>query len=487
MEQSNAGSPVDLRRQCGTLVYTKAGLFTLFAYLLWGDFCFSAMEAVWPTIMPLMLKAQGTPNVLLSLVITTIPSAMNFVMNPIIGTMSDRHRGRGGRRIPFLLVATPFVTLFLILLGFSRQLGTLLHDLMAGAFPNLSAAGVSIGLLCILIVCFRFFELIVNTIFWYLFNDVVPSAFIGRFLGLFRVVGSLVGALFNFFLLRYADSHASMIFFGVAVLYGTGFMLMCLKVKEGKYPPPNPISTEKPSVSVYVRTFFKECFSHKVFRLVFAYSAAIGMSGAINTFTLFMAFSIGLTLDDIGKITGVALIVGMFLMYPMGSLVDRFHPIRIMLVSQIGFCVVVSSQLVFLFYDFPKPIAFWIYAAAAGVAIPITVANAAASLPMYMRLFPHEQFGQFCAANAMCLAVGSMIGGVLSGLFLDGMKSVFPEGDYAYRFVPVWNICFMLLALLATILAFREWKKLGGDKGYLPPKNNEGEQSKRGPSGATEP
>lgn len=115
--------------RCGTLVYTRAGLFTLFAYLLWGDFCFSLMEAIWPNILPLMLKAQGTPNVLLSLVITTIPSAMNFVLNPIVGTASDRYRGRRGRRIPFLMFVTPFVTLFLVLLGFSPQLSTLLHEI----------------------------------------------------------------------------------------------------------------------------------------------------------------------------------------------------------------------------------------------------------------------------------------------------------------------------------------------------------------------
>ncbi len=105
--------PADPRYQCGTLVYTKAGLFTLFTYLLWGDFCFSLMEAIWPKILPLLLASEGTPNVLIALVITTLPSAMNFVMNPIIGTASDRFRSRRGRRIPFLLFATPFITFFL--------------------------------------------------------------------------------------------------------------------------------------------------------------------------------------------------------------------------------------------------------------------------------------------------------------------------------------------------------------------------------------
>lgn len=460
----------DAKFRCGTLVYTKAGLFMLFAYLLWGDFCFSLMEAVWPNILPLILKAEGTPNTVIALVITTIPSAMNFVMNPFVGTASDRYRGRLGRRIPFLLAVTPFVTLFLILLGFSQPLARALHGLLANTIPGLPAVGTVIWLICILIIGFRFFELIVNTIFWYLFNDVVPNAFIGRFLGFFRVIGSLAGALFNFFLFRFAESHTAVLFLGVALLYGVAFTMMCLKVREGEYPPPDEVGDGgRFSLTAYVRAFFTECFSHRLFLLVFACSAVVGISNSINTFTIFMAFSIGLDADDFGKVMGMAAFVGIFLMYPMGSLVDRYHPLRIMLAAKIGYILVVAVQLVFLFFEFPKSAAFWIYAAAIGIAIPINVANAAAFLPMYMRLFPHERFGQFCAANAMCASAGTMIGGLSAGWFLDSMKAVFPQGDFYYRFVPAWNVLFMFLALIATYLVFREWKKLGGDKDYHPP------------------
>lgn len=457
------------RYRCGKLVYTKAGLFTLFTWLLWGDFCFSLMEAIWPNVLPLILKAEGASNVIMALVITTIPSAMNFVLNPIISTASDRYRGKRGRRVPFLLFATPFVTLFLILLGFSRELGALLNQILLKTAPNLAGPAVVISLICVLLICFRFFELFVNTVFWYLFNDVVPTAFMGRFLGFFRVIGSLAGALFNFFLFKYAESHTSMIFFGVAVLYGVAFMMMCLNVKEGTYPPPDDMRKGSRSPLKFVTTFFKECFSHRMFRLVFIYSAIWSVAGSINAFMIFMVFSIGLTLEDIGKIAGVAGIVGMLLMYPMGVLVDRYHPIRVMLVAQIGFCVVMSLNLVFLFRDFSKATAFWIYAGATCLAVPVYVANASAALPMYMRIFPHERFGQFCAANAMCAAFGTMLGGVSAGFFLDLVKRVSPPGDFYYRFAPVWSVLFLSLTLVATCLVYREWKKLGGDKNYRPP------------------
>ena len=32
--------------RCGTLTYTKVGLFMMFAWLLWGDFCFTQWSRV---------------------------------------------------------------------------------------------------------------------------------------------------------------------------------------------------------------------------------------------------------------------------------------------------------------------------------------------------------------------------------------------------------------------------------------------------------
>lgn len=457
----------DPRYLCGSLTYTKAGLFLLFSWLLWGDFCFYLMESIWPNVLPLLLKTQGAPNWLLAFTITTLPNALNFVMNPIISTASDRFRSPMGRRIPFLLGATPFVTAFLILLGFSKEIGKMAYDGLVQTFPDLTLPIVTVGMICVLIACFRFFELFVNTVFWYLFNDVVPSALIGRFLGFFRVVGSLAGGLFNFFLLKHAESHTAALFFGVAILYGTAFTMMSLKVKEGTYPPPD--SGLKRSPLDWIRSFFSECLSQRLHRRIFAYSALSGCSNSINAFAVFMALSIGLNLEDVGQVAGTAAFISVILMYPVGALVDRFHPLRVMLAAKIGYCLVMAVKFIFLFHDFSKPTTFWIYAAAAALAIPVSVANTAASLPMMMKLFPHEKFGQFCAANAMCSALGTMIGGFLAGVFLDFVKSASWGGDYAYRFVPVWNVFFMALALGTMVLVFREWTRLGGDRAFRLP------------------
>ena len=78
----------------GTLVYTRAALVNVFIWMLWGDFCLQVMEAVIPRLVPLQLKAYGTSSAIIGLLVGSIPAGMNFVMNPIISTASDRHRGR---------------------------------------------------------------------------------------------------------------------------------------------------------------------------------------------------------------------------------------------------------------------------------------------------------------------------------------------------------------------------------------------------------
>ncbi|MFZ4776550.1 MAG: MFS transporter, partial [Terrimicrobiaceae bacterium] len=88
---------------CGTLTYTKAGLFAVFAWLLWGDFCLTLMETVVPTVLPLKLKALGCSNAMMGVILATIPSILNIGVNPYVSFKSDRFRSRWGRRLPFII------------------------------------------------------------------------------------------------------------------------------------------------------------------------------------------------------------------------------------------------------------------------------------------------------------------------------------------------------------------------------------------------
>ena len=80
--------------KCGSLVYTKRGLIALFGWLLWGDVCFTLMEAVVPSILPLHFKNLGASNMTIGFVLTTLPGIFNLTVTPWLSFKSDRHRSR---------------------------------------------------------------------------------------------------------------------------------------------------------------------------------------------------------------------------------------------------------------------------------------------------------------------------------------------------------------------------------------------------------
>src|SRR5471032_1264984 len=137
------GEPGPKIFRAGTLVYTRAGLFTLFAWLLWADVCFVLMEAV-PGLIPLKLKALDTPNWLMALMMSTIPMFLNATICPWVSFTSDRHRGPLGRRMPFILYTAPFITVALLAIGFSTPITHFLGGLTATAHMTISPRTVEL-------------------------------------------------------------------------------------------------------------------------------------------------------------------------------------------------------------------------------------------------------------------------------------------------------------------------------------------------------
>src|SRR5207247_254068 len=117
----------------GTLTYTKIGSTSLFAWLLWGDFVWSIMEWAAPAILPPKLKSLGASNTLIGGVLITLPAILNMTIVPWVSFKSDRYRGRWGRRIPFIVWTMPFLTLCLILVGWSEDIGAWLHGWLPAA------------------------------------------------------------------------------------------------------------------------------------------------------------------------------------------------------------------------------------------------------------------------------------------------------------------------------------------------------------------
>ncbi len=460
------------RFKVGTLAYTKAGMITVFLFLLWGDFCFTLMETVVPTLMPLKFNAIGAPNWVLGLVMATIPNIMTAGINPLISVRSDRLRSKWGRRIPFLAGATPFLVLFLVLLGCADGIGAWVHGTILGG--RFSETTVLIVTISVLLVCFQFFNLFITSVYYYLFNDVVPQAYLARFMALFRVVGSLSGIGYNLFVLKHAKTHLNEIFIGAGLLYFVAFMMMCWKVKEGNYPPPPAFEGAKPGFVAAVRSYAVECFSHRFYWLLFLANSCVAMTWASGTFNLiYQTQYLGLDLAFIGKVAAVCSGIAMVLLYPAGILADRVRPITVLLISTtlqaiMGPVLIAFAMLRPSLETHTVMTAFVIVSA---LSLPINTLYYASELPTLMTLFPKSRYGQFCSANALVRSVALIIGGVACGVFLDMAKTLNPDPNYCYRFIPVWNFFFQACSAALLFMLYRQWKKLGGKDGFKPPIN----------------
>ena len=185
---------------CGTLTYTKAGVITLFVFLLLGSFSFNLMMTVVPSILPLKLKSLGASDVLIGLLLTSVFPMFGLVISPYLSFKSDYLRTRWGRRKPFFVLTLPFVTLSIVLLAFSEDIARFLQK--SGLLANLTPAGAAIVVMSACIVMFQFSDVVIASVYNYIFNDTVPVVLTGRFFGLMQMVGASIGFLYNYFIFK---------------------------------------------------------------------------------------------------------------------------------------------------------------------------------------------------------------------------------------------------------------------------------------------
>lgn len=461
------------RFRVGTLQYTKAGLAYVFLWLLWGDFCFTLMGSVVPYILPLWLKKLDAPDWIMPIILTTIPMSITLVLNPIISTASDRHRGPRGRRIPFLLFGTPFVTGALVLLAFAPEISQWLQR-VGGPMTVWKGVSLIVIVIGVLLALFKIFDTFTNTTFWYLFNDTVPQAFMSRFMALFRVVGTIAGSLLTYFVFEHVLTHTREIFLGAAAVYFVGFTSMCLLVKEGKYPPPPSLTGDKPGLITAIRTYCRECLTHRIYWYFFIGNAFFRLTMAAGFFTILLNQSLlGSDMKKLAMLPFWTGLVSLFLHYPSGALADRFHPLRVMVAIKITMIVLTPLQFIWLFRSTWDPgTAYCILVAFSLIDLPLWLLYNAAAMPMQMRLLPKDRYGQFSSFNALCSAFFDIVASFVVGPFMILLRRWFPDAtygeDFCYRLVSLWKVPFMVGMLVFLLLLYREWKRLGGDS-YVPP------------------
>ena len=465
-----AGVPGGVKTwHCGTLMYTQAGLITLFGFLLWGDFCCMMMQTVIPSILPLKLKALGASNVLIGVLLTSIFPIFGVFISPYLSFKSDYLRTRWGRRIPFFALSIPCVFISIMLLAFSDDITTFLYR-YSGLLAMLSPASAAILVIAVFVVSFQFADVLIMSVFQYIFNDTVPVMFIGRFMGLMRIVGGVVGFLYNYFIFKYAETYSKEIFICTAFIYLIGIGMMCLFVKEGKYPPVSEKEKSNSRGLAGFKTYFRETYSCKFYWTKFIYSTTSAMVWTAGPFYIFYYKDLGLSLEYVGKAAAVGSAAAIAAAYFSSIFIDRWHPLRILTYSSIFAVVFSAGGWVWLFVTLSPEAYFWLAMMFGGLvgAFHATLA-ALAGMPFDIRLQPKSRYGQFCSAQSILRNGCTIAAGFLVGLFFDSLMWFFNGSNYAYRFIFVWVIFWLIVTAAVISSLYRQWHALGGDLHFHPP------------------
>ncbi len=403
----------EARYTVGSLSYTRSGLMTVFFWVLWGDFCFQIMELVLPRIFPLYLLDQkaglGVSNMTVWWIMICIPQIFGIFVGTAVSYKSDRYRGRWGRRIPFIVWTMPFIVLSLVGLGCSEWFRHFFQRSTLPATLHLEPITATILVIGFFSVLFAFGNEFVNSVYWYLFADVVPEAFLGRFFGLFRVVSTGAGMLFSALVFPHAQTHMDVIFLGAALLYGIGFSLMCWKVKEGHYPPPEDIG-QRPGIIRQVELYVTQCFSHKMYLATFCYTMCAALAGTAGMgAVIFAKDALHITLVQIGLVAAVVQGISIALAFPTGWLADKVRPLRMLAVMQL-LAAPIQFGMFYFQHDFKTYVIFQ------GVSLIFFALTGAASAPLLMTIFPKEKFGQYASCNGMMKSVALLLGFVVRAL-----------------------------------------------------------------------
>lgn len=417
----------------GTLSYTVAGLAGLILWLLWGDFAWWLRERSAMPMVQLLLKQLRASDFITGIFLIMIPSLTMILIGPAVSTWSDRHRSRWGRRIPFLLATTPVVTTGMVGLGLSAELGGWLNWAIGGDASTLRA--------CVLVmvgVSWTIFEigaLTANSVFHALINDVVPREMIGRFFGVFRVVSLGTGILFNAKIIGHADTHLREIFIGIGLVYAVGIGVMCLRVKEGTYPPPEPYAGGRghPAWQA-MRTYVCECFAPGYYLWGIAFFALGNLAFIpVNTFMLSAAKDYGMSTETYGQYFVAIFSCAMVLAYPLGWMADRFHPLRVGSASVAAYAA--AALLSFALIHDARSFGWALLAH--GVLSGCFFTGTAGVCQV---VFPKLKFAQFAAAAWMTNSLCQIVLGPVLGAYLDLLGN-----DYRYTFLTGALLCLATL------------------------------------------
>ncbi|MGB8355897.1 MAG: MFS transporter, partial [Chthoniobacteraceae bacterium] len=426
--------------------------YVVFFWLMWNDFGITLIEQI-GSLNSFLMRDLGASFMQMTL----IGSVGAFVLpwiNPIVSTWSDRHRGKYGRRRPFLFFAAPFFAVCLAsypyMPGLYRYLMHHYHWMvtLSAHFP-MKGEIIFMGISSLISGVFNG---VLLAIFSYLYWDVVPLSVLGRFQSLSKIVAMIAALIWSFFIFGHGQTgqHPRAVYVCTAIFALTIYLISVWQIKEGEYPPPD--QHKKGGFIAPVRAYFVECYSQPYYMWIFVASWLYqtgNLAGMYQQFYLKEDLHMNLTM--VGAINGWVNLAttgfGMLFGFYIGGITDKLKPVR--LVGPSYFILAATVFGAFLFITGEWSAVGWGIARNAvsfGQGIIIGALTA--------ELFPREKLGQFCSAQAVFYQVLNAIANPFIGDLFDHLKN--------NRLGYLWTAVFYALSGVAYLKVYSNWKKRHG-------------------------
>ena len=409
----------------------------LLALLGVPTFALALAVTVTTTYLPVVTQSFIGSNVIIGLIIG-IEGLMALWVPLVAGTWSDRLKTRWGGRLPFVVTATPFAVVALVLMGLASS----------GGF-------VAITVAVFFVAYFTTYEP-----YRALYPDALPDEISGRgqsTQALFRGAGTAFALVVGGLLVSLAKPAPFVAGAFVLAVAIAAFVVVLLRrgSQEGTERERSPGEDEGFVRSEAVR-LWRLLREHPALRAFLAANALWELSlGALKTFViLYITRGLGYSTSVAALIVGGVALILLVAAWTSGKLADRMGRTRLMRralpVYGIGLLVP---------FVFPTP---WIVAAV----IPVVAfgGGVVMTLPyaILIPLMPKEHHGALTGFYTFSRGVGNALGPLLAGVAITALGPLLSSTD---GYAAMWLVCGA--AILLSLLPLRRLRDRQGDRREL--------------------
>jgi len=364
-------------------------------------------------ILPLFLKTYTSNAIILGL-LSSSHSVEGAVIQPIVGTLSDRMRSRLGRRRPFLLLFIPLCALFMVLTP------VLAH--LPGAVR-----------LAALVFCIFLFTVFFNIAFdpyQAMMPDITPARQRGRVTAVWTVFG-VFGQAGILFLSIPLEAK----FYAVAALMLVTTLLTCQFAPEpdsrGMALSSKNHLSEMGEAVKGLRTLRQA----RTALIVFFLSGA-GVGAVLPYLTTFVQKITSCSDQEAQNMFLVLMLSTALTVIPMGWLTDRLGTKTVLVASLV---LIGTASLFGLWVSTLGQITAVLFVAGLGNA-----AQSAASYPLMTQLVPSEEVGFYTGLQTMALSIAQPLTVLVSGALIN-------QGSYRVIFAVCAGCMLAALAMVSMV------------------------------------